>query len=67
MSVMAVRHRKFRNVRVALCQDDASSRLRLIAYQKTLKFLELNESLGTLPGESDLRNQLFNSPSCSWK
>ena len=31
---------------------------RLIAYQKALKFLELIESLGTLPGESDLRNQL---------
>ena len=31
---------------------------RLIAYQKAYQLLELIESLGTLPGESDLRNQL---------
>jgi four helix bundle protein len=31
---------------------------RLIAYQKAYQLLELIESLGSLPGESDLRNQL---------
>jgi len=31
---------------------------RLIAYQKAYQLLEHIESLGSLPGESDLRNQL---------